>query len=84
MLVIQQWTVVSDRPRDLIATWTSAVPDDSGKTTRRAPPFPLAAGTNTVYLSLVDPDIQGPIRLQWGRHPGTVEILDAQARAITR
>ncbi|HMO05533.1 MAG TPA: hypothetical protein PKE33_13020, partial [Kiritimatiellia bacterium] len=84
VLVIQQWTVVSDRPRDLIATWTSAVPDDRGNTERRAPPFPLTAGTNTVYLSLVDPDIQGPVRLQWGRHPGTVNILDVQARGIPR
>ena len=60
------------------------MPDDRGNTERRAPPFPLTAGTNTVYLSLVDPDIQGPVRLQWGRHPGTVNILDVQARGIPR
>lgn len=84
LLPIVQFVVVSDMQREVTFTWSSPEPDERGSLSRRAPPVTLTPGTNTFHLALVDPEISSPVQMQWGRHPGHIQLKKMETRGIPR
>jgi hypothetical protein len=82
-LPIVRLDVTSTGKTDLTIKWTNPRPEAETEDVRYSVGGPLAKGTNSISLPLLDPEMKGTMRLTFA-HKGKYLIHRIEARGIAR